>query len=111
MAIHTKKEGNTAVVSMSGRLDSVTGPEYRKAMLEVVDGGTVRVVVDFHQVNYISSAGVGELLVSLKLLQGKGGQLCLAGVQPNILSVLKMCGIDGLLPMRASVEDALAAVA
>jgi anti-anti-sigma factor len=109
MAIQTRREGNSAVVTVTGRLDSVTGPEYRRTMQEVIAGDAARVVVDLHGLTYISSAGVGEMLLGANQLTTKGSQLCLAGVPANILSVLKMCGIDGLLPRHDSVEEALSA--
>ena len=109
MAIQTRQEGNSVVLTVSGRLDSVTGPDYRKTMQEVMAGSATRVVVDLHGLTYISSAGVGEMLLSANQLTAKGGRLCLANVPANILSVLKMCGIDGLLPRHGSVDEALAA--
>ena len=109
MAIQHRQEGNATVVSVSGRLDSVTGPDYRKTLDEAMAAGAARVVVDLHGLTYISSAGVGELLLSTNQMTAKGGRLCLANVPANVLSVLKMCGIDGLLPRHGSVEEALAA--
>jgi anti-anti-sigma factor len=109
MAIQSRQEGNATVVTVAGRLDSVTGPDYRRILQEVMGLGATRVVVDLQGLTYISSAGVGELLLSANQMTAKGGQLCLASVPANILSVLKMCGIDGLLPRHASVEEALAA--
>jgi stage II sporulation protein AA (anti-sigma F factor antagonist) len=70
--------------------------------------GASRVIVELHDLAYISSAGVGELRLSVNQLTAKGGKLSLAGVPSNILSVLKMCGIEGLLPRHATIEEALA---
>lgn len=111
MAIETKQEGNTAVVTLSGRLDAVTSPEYRTKLQELIDGGATRVVVDFSGLGYMSSAGIGELLVSSNLLKAKQGKMCLANVPKKVVSVFEMCGIKALLEMRPSVEEAVAAVA
>jgi len=109
MAIQSRQESNATVVTVAGRLDSVTGPDYRKTLQEVMAAGAARVVVDLQGLTYISSAGVGEILLSANQMTAKGGQLSLANVPANVLSVLKMCGIDGLLPRHASVDEALAA--
>ena len=111
MAIQTKHEGNTAVVTLSGRLDAVTAPAYRTELQKLVDAGANRVVVDFAALTYMSSAGVGELLVSSNLLRAKQGRMCLANVPKNVVSVFEMCGIKALVEMRPSVEEAVAAVA
>jgi anti-anti-sigma factor len=110
MAIETRKAGNSVVVSVSGRLDAVTAPAYEKAVRGLVEDGATRMVVDFEQLDYISSAGLGELIVTLKLLKEKGGQLAVANVRGNVLSVFEMCGIQKLLGIHNSVADALAAV-
>jgi anti-anti-sigma factor len=111
MAIQTKKEGNHAVMSVSGRLDAVTAPQFQKALREVVESGTTRVVVDFSELHYLSSAGVGELLVASNLAKDKGGRLLLANVPRNVVQVFEMCGIASLLQTHNSVADALAAIA
>jgi anti-anti-sigma factor len=111
MTIQTKQHGNIPVVSVSGRLDGVTAPEYEKTVRELIAGGTTRLVVDFDQLNYISSAGLGEIIVTLKLLKEKNGDFCMANVHGNVLSVFEMCGLGKLLKMHASVADALAALA
>ena len=108
MTIQKKNEGNAVVVSVSGRLDAVTAPEYAKTMQEVLAEGPARIVVDFDQLTYISSSGLGELIVTAKTMKEKQGKLCVANVRGNVLSVFEMCGIGSLLTMSPSVADALA---
>ena len=111
MAIQVKKDGNSAVVSVSGRLDAVTGPEYERTVRELIEGGTNRLVADFDELSYISSAGLGELILTSKLLKEKNGRFCVANVHGNVQSVFEMCGIGKLLQVHQSVADALAALA
>ncbi len=58
MDLQTRTEGNAIVVTISGRLDAVTAPEYEKRIRELIDGGNSYFVVDFEQLDYISSAGL-----------------------------------------------------
>src|SRR5947209_18729122 len=111
MTIQSKREGNIDVVSVGGRLDAVTAPEYEKTVRELVGSGTIRLVVDFQELSYISSAGLGEIIVTLKLMKEKQGQFCMANVHGNVLSVFKMCGIGKLVKIHDSVADAVAALA
>ncbi len=111
MPIETKREGNTAVVSVSGRLDAVTAPQYKTTIWHLVDSGATRVVMDLNDLHYVSSAGLAELLVAANLLQQHGGQFCLANVQANVGSVFEMCGVADMLKIHRSVADALAALA
>ena len=111
MDLQTKVENNVIVISISGRLDAVTAPEYEKRIREMIDSGDINFVVDFEQLDYISSAGLRGLLVMSKLLNAKGGRACLANVNGNVRSVFDMCGFNTVFKMENSVAGALAVLA
>ncbi|HEY2013156.1 MAG TPA: STAS domain-containing protein [Bryobacteraceae bacterium] len=111
MEVKTKREGNTAVVSISGRLDAVTAEDYRTAVRVLVETGTTRVVVDLQELNYISSGGMSALVLSARWLKEKDGRFAVAGLRGPVQSVLEMSGIAKLLNVHASVAEALAGVA
>ena len=111
MDLQTKVENNVIVISISGRLDAVTAPEYEKRIREMIDSGDINFVVDFEQLDYISSAGLRGLLVMSKLLNAKGGRACLANVNGNVRSVFDMCGFNAIFKMENSVAGALAVLA
>lgn len=111
MEFQTKNEANAVIVSVGGRLDAVTAPEYEKRIRELIDDGNSCFVVDFAQLEYISSAGLRGLLVMAKLLNAKGGQVCFANVNGNVLSVFEMSGFNALFKIENSVAEALAALA
>lgn len=108
MNLQTRIENNVTVLTVSGRLDTVTAPEYEKNIREMISGGNVKFVVDFEQLEYISSAGLRGLLVMAKLLNEKGGRMCLANVKGNVRSVFDMCGFTAVFAMKDSVSEALA---
>lgn len=110
MDLQTKVENNAIVVTISGRLDAVTAPDYEKRIRELIDGGNNCFVVDFEQLDYISSAGLRALLLMAKLLKEKSGQVCFANVQGNVQSVFDMSGFTGLFKMENSVAEALVAL-
>jgi len=111
MDLQTRTEGDVIVVTIGGRLDAVTAPEYEQRIREMIDGGNSRFVVDFEQLDYISSAGLRGLLLMAKLLNAKGGRVCFANIQGNVQSVFDMSGFNTLFKMENSVAEALAALA
>ena len=71
MKITKKQNGTTLEMAVEGRVDTLTAPdlaEELKASLEGMDN----LVLDFAQVEYISSAGLRALLMAYKMLYGKG---------------------------------------
>ena len=111
MAIHAKQDGDTTVISVSGRSDAVTAPEYRATTRDLIESGARSIVVDCEGLDYISSAGLGELLAGAQFLAEKGGRLSVANVDGTVMAVFEMCGVDRMLPIRGSVADAIAAIA
>ena len=107
MDLQTRIENNAIVVTISGRLDAVTAPEYEKRIRELIDGGNSYFVVDFEPLDYISSAGLRALLLMAKLLKEKGGKVCFANVKGNVRSVFEMSGFTALFKMENSVAKAL----
>lgn len=97
-----------SVVTISGRLDAITGPDHERYLKQLIEEGATRLVLDMSAVDYISSAGLRVLLVVLKAIRERKGQLCLAGVGANVASVFKMSGLDGVLPQMPTVAEATA---
>lgn len=108
MDLQTTIENNAIVITISGRLDAVTAPEYEKRVREMIANGNNDFVVDFAQLDYISSAGLRALLLMAKLLKEKSGNVCFANVDGNVRSVFEMSGFAALFKMENSVAAALA---
>lgn len=111
MEFQTRTENNTIVIAISGRLDTVTAPECEKKIRELIDGRNSKFVVDFDQLDYISSAGLRALLLMAKLLKEKDGEVCLANVKGNVRSVFDMSGFIAIFKMEDSVKAAVDALA
>lgn len=110
MEFQARKAAAAVVVTLVGRLDAVTAPDYERRMQELIDGGDVRVVIDFERLDYISSAGLRGLLVTAKQLKAKGGQLRFANIQGGVRAVFDMSGFGSMFQLDESVASALAAL-
>ena len=111
MDIQTKKEANAIVVTISGRLDAVTASEYERQFNELLAGGGASFVVDFGQLEYISSAGLRVLLATAKRLKGIGGTICFANISGMVKEVFTISGFGTIFQMHDSVPVALASIA
>lgn len=107
MDIQTKKEKNATVVTITGRLDAVTAPEYEKKINELIAVAEASFVVDFDQLEYISSAGLRVLLATAKRLKSKGGQMRFANVKGAAKEVFDISGFGSIFQMDDSVDAAL----
>jgi anti-anti-sigma factor len=89
MAITTTIEGSEATITIEGWLDTQTAPELAAALAEL-DGSVKSLTLDLAALEYISSAGVRQIVAALKKMRGA---LTLANVQPEVYEVLRLTGV------------------
>jgi anti-anti-sigma factor len=110
MDIQTRKEQQASIITITGRLDAVTAQEYEKYARNLIDGGEICLVVDLGGLDYISSAGLRSLLVTAKLLKGKGGKIRCANVNGPVKEVFTISGFGAVFPIDESTSASLAAL-
>ena len=100
--------GDVTVAAISGSVDSLSADELMKTLGAAVREQRVRLVADFSNVAYTSSAGLRALLSTLKDARRHGGDFRLAGVQPGVLRVLELSGFTSILKLYGDVGSAVA---
>ena len=97
MTLEKYMDQDAVVIAVSGWLDTQTAPELGAA-LDGLDANTKSLVLDLKELEYISSAGLRQLVAAHKKVSGN---LLLRNVRPEILDVLKMAGFDKRLHIEA----------
>jgi len=93
MNVNVSKDKNTTLIEVSGRIDSTNANELGVALMNEINAGNTQLVVDLASVDYMSSAGLREIVSALKKVRGKG-DLRLAQPSERVLEVLEMAGLD-----------------
>lgn len=102
-----EKKGNVMVLQLKGRLDAITSPRTEKRIFECINSGQHQILLNFSEVDYLSSAGMRMLLATTKKLKTLTGKLILCSVTVNVMDVLRMSGFDHVLEITADQELAL----
>lgn len=95
MNIKKKMEGDQLTVIIGGRIDTVTAPEVEAFINENLDGVN-NLILDFKDVNYVSSAGLRVLLSLHKKMMVKG-EMKLINVNEAVSDVFEVTGFDEIL--------------
>lgn len=66
-----------------------------------------KIVLDFTNVEYLSSAALGKLITMDKKVKAAGGKLRLCSIRSDILEVFKITRLDRLFTIRDDREKAL----
>ena len=96
MNISETRSGDVIQIKIDGRVDTTTSPQLQNAILQAFQKGSKR-VLDFSDVEYVSSAGLRALLIGQKTANSKGGSMTLVNVVDAVLQVFKMSGFSGIL--------------
>lgn len=108
MHIATEKEKNTIVVSVEGKIDAITAPEFEKALLNLISQGEFFYLLNFSELEYISSAGLRSILAVAKQVKAKGGNIIFSGLRRPVKDVFNMSGFVTIFKIFETREDALA---
>ena len=95
MTMEIKKNAETTVIEVVGRLDTTSAPALEKAINEDI-GDAKNLVLDLKGVQYISSAGLRVLLGAQKKMQ-KIGSMKVTNVCEAVMEVLEMTGFADIL--------------
>ncbi len=107
MEILKRKEKETLVISLKGRLDAVTTPMLEKDLTELMAGGERFLILDLGDLDYISSAGLRTILAVTKRLREKQGRLLLASLKSVVREVFEISGFSSIIPIFESVDAAI----
>jgi anti-sigma B factor antagonist len=107
MEVIEKKQEGISIVQLLGRLDSNTSPEFEQRLFKVIEDGERSVIVDFGELDYISSAGLRVLLKAAKQLKRSQGKIVLCSMKDYIKEVFEIAGFVALFPIAPSVGDAI----
>jgi anti-sigma B factor antagonist len=101
------------VVRVAGEVDMSHEEELRGELRNAVASDSKGIVVDLTECEFIDSSGVRSLLLSREAKNSEDGveHLAVAAASEQILRILSVMGIDRVIPIRPTVEEAATAIA
>ena len=106
MEISTRNVNNIIVVDISGSLDTQTSGPASEELTRIAQASS-KVLVNFENLEFVSSAGLRILLRTAKKLQGLGGAMKLCGARGTVKEVMEISGFGELLDLHDSENDAI----
>jgi anti-anti-sigma factor len=108
MEIREERSDGTLVVVPVGRVDSGTAGALEGRLLDRLAAGHRQLVIDLAEVQYISSAGLRVLLLTLNKLKAVGGRLVLCSMGHSVREVFELAGFTAIFEIEPSREQARA---
>ena len=95
MTIEKNLNGAELIVNIAGRLDTTTAPELEKELMDSIEG-IAKLVLDFAELEYLSSAGLRVLLQAQKTMN-KQGEMIIKNVNETINDIFEVTGFIDIL--------------
>ena len=92
---------------IEGRVDTTNAAGLEMTMMEAIDGGCTRIVLDCTGLNYISSSGLRVFLVIQKKMISIKGHFNLCNLQPGIKEIFDISGFSSIFSLFADKEAAI----
>ncbi|HEX7574051.1 MAG TPA: STAS domain-containing protein [Bacteroidota bacterium] len=109
MNFTTTQRGPVTVIGLQGNL--MGGPDataLNSMFHELVGKGSTRVVLDFRDVQFMNSSGLGILIGGASTLKTAGGGLAIAGASAKILALITITRLGKVLATYPTIDDAVA---
>ena len=103
--------GSMGLVALSGEIDIYTAPRFRECMIELLDAGVDRLVVDLSAVTFIDSTALGVLIGGVRRVRAVGGAMTLVVTSRPVQRVLSITGLDRVFDLHATRDAAVEALA
>lgn len=110
MSPQFKDQDGVLIVMPAKRLDTGSAPEVEKEVMARIEGGSTRIVFDFVNTDYVSSAGLRVVLRAAKSVKRSGGGVALCRTNTHIKEVLELSGFEMVVTVTKTLDKAIAAV-
>jgi anti-anti-sigma factor len=105
MDVQVEARGDRRIVRIRDKVTFERCPQLQSRLDPILEEGGVReIVIDFREVPFIDSSGVGEILRLFKLVRERKGELVLINPNRKLRELFKMYRFDNFMRIRETVE-------
>lgn len=102
-----KDKGNVSVIYLNGYLDAHTAPQLENNFSELIDKSKYNIVVNFEDLNYISSAGLGVFMAYIEKIRENEGDIKLSAMSDKVYNIFDLLGFPLLYEIFKSEGEAI----
>lgn len=108
MKVNVESIGNNLVARVAGELDMSVAGDFRAQVEAALDReGTRNLILNFNEVSFIDSSGLGAILGRYKRLSQAGGVMAIVNPQPQVKRILELSGIMRIMNTYPTEEEAI----
>jgi len=102
-----KDKGDVSVINLKGFLDAHTAPILENNFVDLIDKNRFQIVVEFKDLAYISSAGLGVFMAYIEKIRDSKGDIKFAGMSDKVYNIFDLLGFPLLYEIFKSEDEAI----
>ena len=112
MNIAARNFADVVIATPAGAIDHFHAQDLERALVPLIESEAPprALVLDFKDVNYVSSMGLRVLMVAAKALRARNARIAVAALQPVVVEIFDIARFSHVLEVFPTVRDAVAAL-
>ncbi len=102
-----KERGDISIINLKGFLDAHTAPALENNFTQLIKDCKYKIVVNFEELAYISSAGLGVFMAYIESIRDNKGDIKLASMSDKVFNIFDLLGFPLLYEIYKSEEEAI----
>ena len=103
-------DAGTVVFRVQGRLDHETNEYFFDCIKDEIENGNTRIVINFADLGYISSIGLGALVRASSRAAKAGGVIFLSRIENQVLEIMRLVRFEKLFNIYTTEHEAIEAI-
>jgi anti-sigma B factor antagonist len=105
-SINVREHPPTQIIDLDGYLDAHTAPQLEDAFQQLLESERYKIIVNFRDLIYISSAGLGVFMAFIEEVRSNKGDIKLAAMSPKVYNVFDLLGFPMLYEIYDDEQEA-----
>jgi anti-sigma B factor antagonist len=102
-----KNQGEISTVLLQGYLDAHSAPNLEEVFNSLINKGQYKIVANFHDLAYISSAGLGVFMAFIEKVRENNGDIKLSSMSEKVFNIFDLLGFPLLYEIFDTEEQAI----
>lgn len=101
------EKGDVSVINLKGFLDAHTAPTLENNFTQLIENNKYKIVVNFEDLAYISSAGLGVFMAYIESIRENKGDIKLTNMSDKVYNIFDLLGFPLLYEIYKKEEEAV----
>lgn len=108
MQLELKKINNFLLINpIDKTIETFNSRDFKTQLVDIINQGHHFIILDFSDIDFIDSNGLGSLVAILKLVISKQGRIVISGAKDPIQKIFNLTRLNQVIPLFSNIDEAL----